>query len=145
MTRAMLVTVLYRLEGKPVTEAKNSFSDVADGQWYTDAIAWANANKIVTGVGGDVFDPNAEVTREQIASVVYRYAKYLDMSTQQKGDLSKYEDNHTTSDWAKDAKAWAVGAGLISGKPGNILDPGGDASRTEVASILQRLVKLMVK
>ena len=145
MTRAMLVTVLYRLEGESETDYEHSFNDVADDQWYADSVAWANANNIVKGVAEDSFDPNAFVTREQVATILYRYAQYLDMSTHHKGELTQFDDHHEVSDWAKDAKSWAVGAGIITGKPGNILDAGGDATRTEVAVILQRIIELMVK
>lgn len=145
MTRAMLVTVLYRLEGDSNSNYEHNFTDVADSEWYADSVAWANANDIVKGVADTSFDPDAFVTREQVATILYRYAQYLDMSTNTKGDLTQFNDHQMTSDWAKDAKSWAVGAGIINGKPGNVLDSNGNATRTEVAAIIERLVTLMVK
>ena len=145
MTRAMLVTVLYRLEGETKANYEHNFTDVADSQWYADSVAWANENNIVKGVADNSFDPDAFVTREQVATILYRYAQYLDMSTHHKGDITQFNDHHEVSDWAKDAKSWAVGAGIIGGKPGNILDSNGNATRTEVAAMIQRLITLMVK
>ena len=144
MTRAMLVTVLYRLEGEPEHSHTHDFKDVADDQWYSEAVAWANGTGIVDG-NGEGFDPNGKVTREQIAVILYRYAEYLDMSTHHEGDLSKFSDHNKTSSWAREAKEWAVGAGLINGKNGNKLDPTGDATRAEVATILERLIGLMME
>ena len=141
----MLVTVLYRLEDEPEHEHTNGFADVEDNRWYTDAVAWANSVGIVEGHSDEIFDPHGEVTREQIAVILHRYAEYLEMSTQQKGDMTQFVDHHETSDWALEAKSWAVGAGLIIGKDGNRLDPTGDATRAEVATILERLVGLMVE
>ena len=145
MTRAMLVTVLYRLEGETKANYEHNFTDVADSQWYADSVAWANENNIVKGVADNSFDPDAFVTREQVATILYRYAQYLDMSTHHKGDITQFNDHHEVSDWAKDAKSWAVGAGIIGGKPGNILDSNGNATRTEVAAIIERLITIMVK
>ena len=145
MTRAMLVTVLYRLEGETKANYEHNFTDVSDSQWYADSVAWANENNIVKGVADNSFDPDAFVTREQVATILYRYAQYLDMSTHHKGDITQFIDHHEVSDWAKDAKSWAVGAGIIGGKPGNILDSNGNATRTEVAAIIERLITLMVK
>ena len=144
MTRAMLVTVLHRLEGKPEHSGKDhGFEDVAKGEWYSDAVTWANEKGIVEGTGKG-FDPNGKVTREQIAVILHRYADYVDLSTHHEGDLTQFHDHHETSDWAREAKEWAVGAGLISGKGNGRLDPAGDATRTEVATILSRLVSMLL-
>jgi len=146
MTRAMLVTVLHRLEGEPEHGGHNhGFEDVAHDQWYSDAVAWANELGIVEGHSDEEFDPHGEVTREQIAVILHRYAEYLEMSTHHEGDMTQFHDHHETSDWALEAKTWAVGAGLINGKDGNRLDPTGDATRAEVATILERLVGLMME
>ncbi len=145
MTRAMLVTVLYRLEGNTDNSYELGFADVSEGQWYADAVAWANANGIVNGVTDSSFAPNEEVTREQVATILYRYARHLDIPTDDKGDLTQFNDHLKTNEWAREANSWAIGAGIINGKPGNILDSDGNATRTEVAAILQRLVTIMVK
>ncbi len=146
MTRAMLVTVLFRLEGEPGHEGHDhGFEDVEHDEWYSDAIAWANDFGIVEGHSDTSFDPHGEVTREQMAVILHRYAKYLEMSTHHKGDLSEFDDHHETSDWAREGKEWAVGAGIIEGKNNNKLDPTGNATRAEVATVLERLIKLMLK
>ena len=142
MTRAMLVTVLYRLEGEPEHGGHDhGFGDVAHDEWYSDAVAWANELGLVEG-DGTGFDPDGEVTREQIAVVMHRYAEYAGLETHHEGDMEQFHDHHETSDWAKEAKSWAVGAGIITGKDDNTLDPTGDASRAEVATMFERLVKL---
>lgn len=146
MTRAMLVTVLYRLENEPTDEVYvHGFEDVEDDTWYSEAIAWANALGIVEGHSDICFDPDGEITREQMAVILYRYAEYMEMSTDQEGDLSKFVDHEETSDWAIEGKKWAVGAGIIEGKENNKLDPAGNATRAEVATVLKRLVKLMLQ
>ena len=140
----MLVTVLYRLEGEPKPGGiDHGFEDVANGTWYSDAIAWANENGIVEGYG-NTFAPNGEVTREQIAVIMHRYAEYIGISTNHEGDLEQFHDHDKTSVWAREAKKWAIGAGLITGKSDTVLDPAGNATRAEVATILQRLVGLML-
>ncbi len=143
MDRAMLATVLYRLEDAKTTGSA-SFTDVPAGAWYADAVAWANGNGIVKG-SGNGFDPSGSVTREQLATMLYRYAQTLDMDTKATGSLDKFSDGGQTSGWAKDAMSWAVGSGLLSGKGGGTLDPSGSATRAEVAAIMQRMVKLMVQ
>ena len=143
MTRAMLVTVLHRLEDQPGAGAAASFGDVPAGAWYALAVAWASENSIVTGTGSG-FNPDGNVTREQIAAILYRYMRYLGLDVSASGDLSKFSDGGETSGWAEDAMKWAVGAGILTGKSGTILDPTGTASRAEVATMLQRLVNLMI-
>ncbi len=144
MTRSMLVTVLWRLEDEAKAGASAGFSDVDGAAWYGDAVQWAASSGIVTGTG-DGFDPNGKITREQLATMLYRYAGTAGLSTAAKGDLDKFTDGGTASGWAGDALAWAVGSGLISGKGNATLDPSGTATRAEVATIFQRLVALMVK
>ena len=143
MTRAMLVTVLYRLENEPKTSGV-SFEDVAAGTWYTDAVAWAAENRIVLG-DGTGFNPNGNVTREQIATILYRYVQYLGMEATGRGDVSKFSDGADVSTWAQDAMAWAVKVGLFQGDDAGKLNPQGDATRAEVATLLERLVKFIVK
>ena len=144
MTRAMLVTVLHRLEGQPAAGSTSAFGDVLQGTWYTGAVDWASVNHIVSGTGAG-FAPESSVTREQMASILYRYAQYLGMDLSAKGDLSRFSDGSVTSAWAEDAMAWAVGSGILAGRGNGTVDPQGTASRAEVASMLQRLVGLMVK
>ena len=142
MNRAMLVTVLWRCAGKP-TGAKNPFSDVPAGEWYTAAVAWAAENGIVNGVGDGKFDPLGNVTREQIAVILCRYTEVCDIAdTSKRGDLRGYPDVKQVSDYAADALAWAVGEGLILGSEGKLL-PQGDATRAQVATILMRYLQMI--
>ena len=139
MTRAMLVTVLWRYEDSP-QEGINKFTDVPDDQWYADAVAWAAANGIVGGVGNGKFDPNSKITREQMAAILYRYAQKIGIDTGKRGDLSKFPDASRVSDWAKEAIAWAVAEGIIGGSDGKLL-PQGNATRAQVATILMRFIE----
>ena len=144
MTRAMLVTVLYRLENEPRVSGKTSFSDVPADAWYADAVVWAAAEGIVRG-NGSGFAPGDRITREQIATILYRYAAYLGLDVSAKGSVNRYGDGAKVSDWAADAMAWAVEVGLFRGDERGNLNPQGDATRAEVATLLQRLVKLILK
>ena len=143
MTRAMLVTVLFRLEDQPENAGETSFGDVTDGAWYADAVAWASETGLVNGTDKG-FEPNENVSREQIAAILYRYAGYIGLDTTVKGDVSKFGDAGEISPWAKDAMAWAVEVGLFQGD-GSKLDPKGDATRGQVAALMQRLIGLIVK
>ena len=141
LTRAMLVTVLYRMAGSPAVSAPSGFTDVADGQWYSDAIAWAAANGIVNGVGGNKFAPSEPVTREQLAAIFFRYAK---AEAPEVDVLSGYPDAESVSTYARDAMAWAVSTGLVTGSKeadGTYLVPQGLAAREQAAAILMRYVK----
>lgn len=139
MDRSMLATVLYRMEASPALSYAGAFPDVAEGQWYTAGVEWAAANGIVKGMGDGSFAPTASVTREQIASMLYRYAgEYLNLDVSQTGDMTAYTDHGKVSDWAEEGMLWAVGAGIISGADGGMLLPGNNASRAEVATMLQR-------
>ncbi|MGM9605842.1 MAG: S-layer homology domain-containing protein, partial [Faecousia sp.] len=144
MTRGMLVTVLYRLEDAKA-EGENIFSDIESGLWYTDAVTWANKEGIVIGYGNGMFGPDDNITREQIAVMLYRYAGLQGIGTDTSGDLSRFSDAGQVSDYAADAVKWAVGCGLMNGKDNGIFDPTGAATRAEVAAIMQRLITLMVK
>ena len=141
--RAMLVTVLYRLEGEPEV-GECTFSDIPEGEWYTDAVIWAAENKIVEGYDGR-FDPTGDITREQFATILYRYAVYKGYDVTASADLSTFVDAEEISSWAKDAMQWAVGAGLINGKGENNLDPTGKATRAEMAAILYRFCENVVE
>ena len=143
MTRAMLVCVLYRLADNPDTYADISFADVNDGMWYTDAVSWANANGIANGVDDKNFNPDGEVTREQTATILYRYFKHIDIPARSYGDLDSFRDCDKVSPWANDALKWAIGEGIMTGRPNNILDPKDSATRTEVAVMLMRFITNM--
>jgi hypothetical protein len=140
MTRAMFATVLARYAGGTASGSAR-FSDVPAGQWYTDGVLWATENKIVSGVGNGLFDPDRNITREQLAVMLYNYAKNIGLDVSELGDLAGFGDAGTVSDWAEEALRWAVAAGLINGKPGELLDPKGTATRAEVATILQRFIE----
>ena len=135
MTRAMLVTVLWRYAGSP-KEGTNRFTDVANGQWYTEAVAWAAENGVVNGVGNNRFDPEGKITREQMAAILYRYAK----QPQTNGSLSSFPDASRVSGYAADAMRWTVEQKIIGGSDGK-LDPQGNATRSQVAAILMRFIK----
>lgn len=138
-TRGMVVTVLYRLENQPSTSAA-SFTDVASGAYYANAVAWANANGIVSGYGSGKFGPNDKVTREQLAAILYRYAQYkkYDVSVGEDTNILAYDDAQSISSYAIPAIQWACGAGVVTGKSGSKLDPKGNATRAEVAAMLMR-------
>ena len=141
MTRAMLVTVLWRMDGKPAAAGGSSFTDVPRGQWYTEAVAWAAENGVVNGVGGGKFEPDGNVTREQIATILYRYAGLRGVPTGGRADLGSFPDGGAVSGWAYDALSWANAAGLIAGtREGGVdyLAPQQNATRAQVAVILMR-------
>ena len=138
MTRAMLVTVLWRYEGEPA-EGENTFTDVPDGTWYTGAVAWAAANGIVGGVGNGKFDPEGRITREQMATLLFRYAQKKGIDTSKRGNLNSFPDSDKVSSWAKEAMRWAVAEGIINGSDGKLL-PQGNATRAQVATLLMRFI-----
>ena len=133
MTRAMFATVLYRIAGEPAVTGENPFTDVKDGQWYTDAVVWAAENKIIEGYGKGVFGTDDPVTREQMVTIFWRYNEQPEAED---ADLSGFTDADRISTWAEDAFAWAVEAGVISGKGNGVLDPKGTATRAEVSQIV---------
>ncbi|MGI5935309.1 MAG: S-layer homology domain-containing protein [Oscillospiraceae bacterium] len=141
MTRAMLVTVLHRMEGKPAVTAVNNFKDVKNGQWYTNAILWANANNIVTGYGSGLFGTDDPITREQMAAILYRYASAKGYNVSDSDDLARFTDAPSVSEWALDAMKWAVAKGLVNGTTETTLSPGGTATRAQVATILMRFAE----
>ena len=143
--RAMVVTMLWRLEGQPKADATLSFTDVESGVWYTDAVNWAASKGIVKGYSDTVFAPNDTVTREQLATILYRYAESKGYDVSAKGDLTTFTDGAKTSSWATEAMEWAVGSKLLSGKGGNVLDPTGTATRAEVAQIFMNFAQNLKK
>ena len=144
-TRAMLVTVLYRLAGSPDADAAHGFADLTRGAWYVDAVAWAAENGIVDGVGSAQFAPNAHITREQLALILYRYAQHCGLDVSAAEDLSGYADAQSVSPWAQAAMRWAVSAGLISGRSASALAPQSGATRAEIAQLLMSFAKLLKK
>ena len=144
MTRAMLVTALWRLEGEPAAAGTSGFPDVKPDAWYAEAVDWASQTDIVSGTGAG-FDPEGSVTREQIASILYRYAKLKGWDVSKTASLQDFADGADTSAWATRAMEWAYAEKLITGKDGKCLDPQGQASRAEVATILMRLLESKAK
>ena len=138
-TRGMIVTILYRLENEPAVSGGSAFTDVESGAWYADAVAWAAANDIVNGTSATTFAPNSPITREQMATMLYRFAQYkgMDAVTLQE-NLTGYPDGGQVSDYAIPAMNWAVGQGLIAGMENGTLVPQGSATRAQVATILMR-------
>ena len=146
LTRGMLVQILYNLEGKPKGTAAN-FSDVQADAWYAEAVGWAASNKVVTGYADGTFRPNAAVTREQAAAILYRYAqsKGIDVSVGENTNILSYVDVQQASEYAILALQWAVGAGVLNGKNGGRLAPTGTATRAEIAAIMQRWCENIIK
>ena len=141
MTRGMLVSVLWRLDGKPAVPAENPFTDVAPRVWYTSGVLWAASEDIVSGMGGGIFAPNENITREQMASIMMRYAAYKGIAVEARADLSGYADSGKISKWAKQSVSWANAVGILSGQEAGaqlVMEPQGEATRAQVASILMR-------
>ena len=139
--RGMMATILWRMEGSPVPKGKNSFTDVEAGKWYADAITWTAENGIFLGYGNNKVGPNDSITREQLAAIFFRYADYKGCDMTAKGELDKFRDAGKVSDYARAAMQWAVGSGLIQGKPDGVLDPQGTATRAEIAAMLHRFLE----
>ena len=137
LTRAMLVAMLHRLEGSPQASA-GDFTDVADGDWYAEAVNWAASVGVVNGFDDGSFQPNTAITREQLAAILRNFAAYKGMDVSTSGDLSTYSDAASVSDWAQESVEWMVGSGLLGGYDDNTLRPQGTTTRAEVASVLQR-------
>lgn len=153
-TRAQLVSILYRMQGEPTTvkgyelaKLRAPFDDVPRGQWYTDAIWWAKLTGVVAGTSATTFDPEGEITREQLAVILYNYTKqFASGSLTATGSLAGFPDAGSVSSWARTEMAWAVGNGLISGTgSGSVayLSPQGSATRAQVAAILMRFEQAM--
>jgi hypothetical protein len=141
MTRGMLVTVLGRLAGIDTAKYPNStFGDVAAGQYYAPYIEWAQQNGIVSGIGANKFAPEDNITREQMAAVLWHYAQYAGIKLPATKAYPAFADEADIAGYAQDAVAALVKAGIISGKPYNLLDPQGNATRAEVAAMLHRFI-----
>lgn len=145
-TRGMIVTILYRLEGTP-SAGDSTFKDVSSGQYYAKAVAWAAKNDIVAGYSKTKFGPEDAITREQMASILYRYAKYIgyDISAGEYTSIEKFPDVKYVSGWAKTSVCWAYGEGILSGMGDGTLVPQGNAGRGQVASILMRFCENIVE
>ena len=145
MSRAMLVTVLWRMEGEPAVTSANSFTDVAADAWYAKPVLWANENNIVSGYGDGLFGPNDNITREQMAAILNRYAGFKGYDVSAADNLAAYTDAGHVSDWALASIKWAVGEKLITGMTTTTLVPQGNATRAQVASILMRYIENVVE
>lgn len=142
-SRGMIATILYRLSGEPEAQS-GAFSDVSDGQWYTDAVNWAGQNSIAAGYADGSFRPGSAVTREQLAVLLYRYAQAQGYDTAQGGTkLQTFSDAAEVSDWALDAMDWALDAGILSGRSTSVLAPQSVATRAETAQILMNFCEAM--
>ena len=144
-TRAQLVTILHRLAGEPEPGGDSGFADVAAGTWYTDAVAWAAQNGIVNGVSDTEFVPGDDITREQLAAILYRYAAYQGYDVSQRADLSGFGDASSISGYAQEALSWAHAQGLVLGFEDGSLRPQGTASRAQIATILMRFCEGVAK
>ena len=143
LTRAMLVTILYRLEGEPAVWGGLPFEDVEEGSYYEFAVAWAKANGIVNGTSATTFEPNVSITREQIVAIMHRYADFKghDVQAGENTNILSYDDVHHVSEYAIGAMQYAVGSGLIKGKTESTLNPLDNATRAEASAILERFIK----
>jgi len=141
VNRAMMITILYRSAGEPES-GKAKFSDVAESAWYHNAVSWGAEQKIVSGTGENQFSPDAAITREQLAVILYNYRK-ITTEEDEKADISSYQDCKAVSAWAEDAVSWAVGNGIITGKGADVLAPTEGATRAEAAAIVRRFSKLL--
>lgn len=137
-SRGMIVTVLWRLEGQPQPGEELGFADVKPGEYYTEAVRWANENSIVEGYGNGLFGPDDLITREQMAAILYRYAGYKGYDVSKSVDLFSFTDANTVSDWASEPVKWSVASALIEGKGNGVLDPKGLTARAEAAALLKR-------
>ena len=140
LTRAMVVTMLYRIEGEPSVSYSGAFKDVTKNQWYTEAVEWAAKNDIVNGFDANTFGPSRAITREQLAAILYRYANYKKLDTSHGSSLSKFYDSDKVSSYAKDALEWAVYEGIMNGEAGN-LKPTGTATRAQAAAMFHRFLE----
>lgn len=146
LSRAMLVTILYRMDGEKAVSGSSAFTDVVKGSWYDKAVAWASANGIVTGYDASHFGPNDYVTRQQMASILWRYAKYKSLDVAANGTvMPDFPDRGQIASWAGEAVSWAYSRGIMGGRSDGRLDPNGKATRAEAAVMLSRFLKLTPK
>ena len=136
LDRAMAAQLFYNLEGKPAVTGDSTFTDVTSGHWAVDAITWAAQNDIVAGIGGGLYDPDSNVTREQFAVMLYKYARFKGYDLTATGDLTQFPDAGSISSWAETALSWANGKGLINGHENGTIDPKGSTIRAQAASIM---------
>jgi len=142
MTRGMLVTVLHRAAGLPNPATGGAFTDVLSGEYFSDAADWAKEVGIANGTGGGLFSPNDNITREQLVTIIAQFARHMGIDTSASGAENTFADSADISNWAADAVAWAQSVGIVSGKPGNVFDPKGQATRAEVAAVLMRFIEM---
>ncbi|WP_169515439.1 S-layer homology domain-containing protein [Anaerovorax odorimutans] len=138
-TRAMLVTILYRMENSPDIDNNAAFKDISNSSWYADSVSWAVKNNIVNGYSQRTFAPNDPITREQLVSVLYRYKKMKNADMSANGNTKDFKDASLISSWASDSIKWALGAEVLTGKGNGNLDPKGNATRAEVAALIERI------
>lgn len=138
--RGQFATILYRMEGAPETAYQDIYPDVSDGKFYTSPAMWGKATGVITGYANGSFGPADKITREQVATILYRYATASEMNTSQRADLSSFPDHAKVSSFSREALEWAVGVGIISGDGGNI-NPQGDASRAQCATMIMRFLR----
>ena len=146
LSRGMIVTMLWRMEGEPVVNYAMSFKDVPADKWYTEAIRWAQSTGVVDGYSADSFGPNDNVTREQLAAILYNYAKIKGQGFT--GDwmfLLDFADRTDISSWANEAVHWCSMKGIVNGKAGKVFDPQGNATRAEAATMVQRYCEAFKK
>ena len=149
MTRAQFVKTLYNMAGEPKVEGTNSFTDVEDEQWYTNAVIWASANEVTHGLSKTVFGTNEPISREQLVTLVYNYVKKNGNYNMyaENGNLVKFKDTDQISDWAEEALKWATHNYVISGQESGddlYLNPKGTATRAECAAIMERVERLRI-
>lgn len=142
LSRAMLATLLHRVAEEPTTQGEGiTFTDVASNQWFSKGIEWASSVGVVNGLGDGTFRPNSNITREDLATMLYRYTKeYLKTEMGEAGELTQFKDHQHISSWAEEALAWAVGIGIMKGNPDGTLRPSASASRAEAAAMIQRFI-----
>jgi hypothetical protein len=145
LNRAMAATILWRLAGEPSTQFNPAFTDVRAGQWYSEAITWGSENGILLGIGQNLFSPNGELTREQFAALMFRFAQFMEVETDvpETHTLSIFTDYADVSEWAVEYMRWANYAGLITGIDAITLRPGGTATRAQTATILYRFMAIL--
>lgn len=141
LTRGMLVTILYRLSGEAAVNKGIPFADVTAGSYYADAVSWAQQNKIVLGINETEFAPDENITREQIAVILYRYAEFMGYDISAKADISAYADYNEITGYALSAMRYAVGSGLMKGKTKTTLNPKDNATRAEISTLLGRFIE----
>ena len=145
LSRAMIVQILYNMEGRPAVAGQSSFEDVTADAWYHDAIVWAQANRIINGMSDTVFDPGRDITREQMVAILYRYAQYKGMDVSARTSLTAYADDDKISAWAMENVSWSVAVGLIHGIGNDKLDPIGNATRAQVAQVMMNFCEAVAK